>query len=117
MFFSRYPKKYLHTGKVDPRCANFGAFWKARFSDIGEVFEVMKNNLVLKIISPDRVKICTVHSPVYMISCNDYSKMNMNFVSSEVKFSGKFVIFSYLLQLDKCLNFEGGFGKKIMKIM
>ena len=75
------------------------------------MFEVMKNNLVLKIISPDRVKICTVHSPVYMISCNDYSKMNMNFVSSEVKFYGKFVIFSYLLQLDNCLIFEGGLAK------
>ena len=45
-----------------------------------------------------------------LISCNDHSKTNMNFVSSEVKF-GKFVIFSYLLQLDYCLIFEEGLAK------
>ena len=47
----------------------------------------------------------------YMISCNNYSKMNINVSSDEVKFSVKLaVIFSYLLRLDDRLNFEGFFA-------
>ena len=43
----------------------------------------------------------------YMISCKNYSKMNMNVASDEVKSSVKLAsVFSYLLLLDNRLNFE-----------
>ena len=48
----------------------------------------------------------------YMVSCNNYSKMNINVSSDEVKFSVKLaVIFSFILPLEIRLNFEV-FGRK-----